>query len=620
MKPFEHLGPYRLEELVGRGGMGSVYAGVHEKTQERVAVKLISQTVADEPRFRRRFASEVETLKRLHHKNIVRLYGYGEEQGHLFYSMELVEGESLQKRIRRLKRLDWLATIDLCIQICSALKHAHDIGVIHRDLKPANLLITEAGAVKLVDFGIAKLFGFGEQTAAGSVLGTADYMAPEQAGTGAITPRTDLYALGSLMYAMLVGRPPFSGKKLTQVVEALKRERPVPIDLINPDLPAELVQLVHDLLQKKPDDRPPTALSVMNRLKATRVGLQRERTLNQESSPTVVQDSKVTDRESERRKERETPDTGGKSIQSTGTAKKPVSNEPGTGLSTGEPKANVPIHEEQTILSEESPQPDRSDSASQDTAERGPVTTSRFETVDPGFSSTLFDESSKDSAAGKWIQGLSVAGMIAILLGGMALFYNATRTPSANDLYQSISEARQDGDLSQAEVLVKQFLGAYGDDERAEDVRRDQQTIRLERTLRRFRGKALSRGGLAALSPAEQAFYQAMELRVEDPKTALVQLNAWQLLFGESIPTADLRTRQLASFVESEIARMGERPARPKRDPRIEDIKERIVASEKISAARKEATLKAVRDLFGDQAWARQAIEEVQGMAGGESP
>ena len=155
----EFLGPYQLGELLGRGGMGSVYAGVHGKSGQRVAVKLISPHVSDEMRFRRRFDAEIETLKRLRHDNIVQLIGYGEEQGQLFYSMELVEGESLQKRVRREKRLEWLPTIDIAIQVCSALKHAHDIGVIHRDLKPANLILTESDQVKLVDFGIAKIFG-----------------------------------------------------------------------------------------------------------------------------------------------------------------------------------------------------------------------------------------------------------------------------------------------------------------------------------------------------------------------------------------------------------------------------------------------------------------------------
>ncbi|MEM7315411.1 MAG: serine/threonine-protein kinase, partial [Planctomycetota bacterium] len=180
MKPPEYLGPYQVGDSLGRGGMGTVYKAKHAKSGDDVAVKLIAQHVSDEMKFRRRFHAEIETLKRLKHPNIVRLIGYGEEHGMLFYSMELVSGQTLQSIIRTEKRLAWMRTLDIAIQICSALKHAHDIGVIHRDLKPANLIIEQDDTVKLVDFGISKIFGH-DQTAAGSIMGTADYMAPEQA-------------------------------------------------------------------------------------------------------------------------------------------------------------------------------------------------------------------------------------------------------------------------------------------------------------------------------------------------------------------------------------------------------------------------------------------------------
>ncbi|MGB1815662.1 MAG: serine/threonine protein kinase, partial [Rubripirellula sp.] len=283
--PFEFLGPYRIGKPLGRGGMGTVFAAVHEKTKQPVAVKLISDNVADESKFRRRFDAEIKSLQCLSHSGIVRIYGFGEEEGHLFYSMELVRGESLQKVIKREKRLEWQTTIDIAIQICGALKHAHDIGVIHRDLKPANLVVDENWQVKLVDFGIAKIFG-DSNTVAGSLLGTADYMAPEQATSEGITQRTDLYALGSVMYAMLAGRAPFTGKTVTQVINALQRDRPVPVDLIRPDVPPELVELIDELLEKSPEDRPPTALAVMNRLKAMKAGLERIQTVASEGSPT----------------------------------------------------------------------------------------------------------------------------------------------------------------------------------------------------------------------------------------------------------------------------------------------------------------------------------------------
>ncbi len=261
--------------------MGTVYRGAHVKTGQRVAIKVLARQMSQEPRFRRRFDAEIETLKNLNHPNIVRLIGFGEEQGLLFYSMELVEGPSLLEHLRKVKRLDWDTVLGIGIDVCAALKHAHDFGVIHRDLKPANLLMEPEGRLKLTDFGIAKLFGANEQTAAGSVLGTADYMAPEQAAGGNVTPRTDLYALGSLLYACLVGRPPFGGRNLTQVIHGLKHESPVPLDLVVPDVPHELAELVHELLEKAPEDRPPTALAVGKRLASMRVGLHRRGELTQ---------------------------------------------------------------------------------------------------------------------------------------------------------------------------------------------------------------------------------------------------------------------------------------------------------------------------------------------------
>ena len=206
------------------------FEATDEITGELVAVKLIAAHANEDERFRRRFEAEFKALDKLRHPGIVRLIGHGQQAGRMFYSMERVRGRTLHAIIRESegKRLDWQTALPWAIQIASALKHAHDYGIIHRDLKPANLIISDEhsdvgdaaigaaggpGRVKIVDFGIAKVFGVGEQTLAGSVLGTADFMAPEQAGDGPITPRTDLYALGSVMYAMLAGRAPFAGRR-----------------------------------------------------------------------------------------------------------------------------------------------------------------------------------------------------------------------------------------------------------------------------------------------------------------------------------------------------------------------------------------------------------------------
>ena len=154
----EQLGPYKIGKRLGRGGMGSVYEAVDNQSGQRVAVKALSPQLAMAEGFRERFEAEIDSLKKLQHDSIVRLYGYGEQDGILFYSMELVAGTSLEEELKAGRRFDWRETVDIAVQICLALKHAHDHGVVHRDIKPANLLLTKSGRVKIADFGIARLF------------------------------------------------------------------------------------------------------------------------------------------------------------------------------------------------------------------------------------------------------------------------------------------------------------------------------------------------------------------------------------------------------------------------------------------------------------------------------
>lgn len=266
--PIEQLGPYRIERALGHGGMGSVYASVHNETGERTAIKVLSEALAADPRFRERFRGEVDTLKKLRHKNIVTLYGFGEEEGRLFFVMELVDGQSLESDLRAGRRFVWNEVADIGIQMCAALKHAHDHGVIHRDLKPANLLMTADGTVKLTDFGVAKLFGTTGLTVAGSMIGTPDYMSPEQTEGKPVTPRSDLYSLGCVLYALMAGKPPFAGGSVTQVIDRVRFNAPVAIRLVAPSVPEELDRIIGQLLSKDPAERIATPQLLSNRLQA----------------------------------------------------------------------------------------------------------------------------------------------------------------------------------------------------------------------------------------------------------------------------------------------------------------------------------------------------------------
>jgi serine/threonine-protein kinase len=266
--PIEHLGPYRIERLLGRGGMGAVYAGVHQETGAAAAIKVLAESLAVDSRFRERFQGEVETLKRLRHKNIVTLQGYGEEDGVLYFVMDLVDGPSLDGELRGGRRFSWREVVDIGVQVCAALKHAHDHGVVHRDLKPANLMLAADGTVKLTDFGIAKFFGGTSLTLAGSMVGTPDFMSPEQIEGKPATPRSDLYSLGCVLYALLTGKPPFSGATITAVMDRVRFETPRPVRLAAPQTPLVLDDIISQLLRKNSDERIATPQLLANLLQA----------------------------------------------------------------------------------------------------------------------------------------------------------------------------------------------------------------------------------------------------------------------------------------------------------------------------------------------------------------
>src|SRR5262245_40402252 len=202
----ENLGKWRIFKELGRGGMGRVYLAQEEGTGRQAAVKVLAGELAQDVGFLQRFQREIETLSQLTHPNIVRFYESGCENGHYFYAMEYVDGQSLDETLAAHKRLPWREVLHIALQLCPALRHVHDHGVVHRDLKPSNIIRTAAGQVKLMDFGIAKIFASTHLTATGGVVGTAEFISPEQASGKPVTKRSDLYSLGVVMYTLLVGR------------------------------------------------------------------------------------------------------------------------------------------------------------------------------------------------------------------------------------------------------------------------------------------------------------------------------------------------------------------------------------------------------------------------------
>ena len=253
------IGPYEIESELGAGGMGTVYRAIHGETSEPVAVKVLSATMAREPGLVERFRREVESLQKLTNPHIVRFLDSGEHEGTYYYAMELVEGETLTQRLGRVKRLGWEDVIEISVQVCRALKAAHDAGIIHRDLKPGNLMLTSDDVAKLTDFGVAQIFAAGKLTATGGIVGTAEYMSPEQAEGRKAHRSSDLYSLGAVMYCMLTGRPPFLGRSTVQIIQQQRYGQFDPPRSIVPEIPRWLDEVVCRLMSKEPEDRYPDA-------------------------------------------------------------------------------------------------------------------------------------------------------------------------------------------------------------------------------------------------------------------------------------------------------------------------------------------------------------------------
>ena len=235
--------------------MGSVFLARDEQLGESVAVKVIGGFALLDPAAAGRMRREVTTARRISHPNVVRIHDIGESGGVLFLSMEFVAGPSLLDMLSRYGRLPPRQIRELFGQICDGLEAAHAQGVIHRDLKPGNILTDEQQRVKIIDFGIARTTHAEGMTSTGVILGTPEYMAPEQVRGGIVDARTDVYALGAVLYHALCGRPPFSGATPIAVSLAQLNEPPTPPRRFVPDLDEEWEQIVLKALAKDPAHR-----------------------------------------------------------------------------------------------------------------------------------------------------------------------------------------------------------------------------------------------------------------------------------------------------------------------------------------------------------------------------
>jgi len=596
----ERLGPYLLGKRLGRGGMGTVFEAVHDSTGERAAVKVLNPQLALVEGFRERFESEIDSLKRLQHEGIVRLYGFGEDQGLLFYSMELVDGASLDEELGAQRRFHWRETLSIAIQVCKALKHAHDHGVVHRDIKPANLLLTAEERVKIADFGIARLFGASQLTSVGGVLGTADYMSPEQAEGKAITERTDQYSLGCVMYALLAGRPPFRAKSIPEMLQLQRYAEPEPVRRYAADVPVQLEQLIQQLLSKDPQARFPNVLVLARHMEAMSKALSR---------PVP----------------REDPDDDPSLAWERGQSEATGSAYPDATVGHASPSAlraetsDSDVHNAPTLAEPVGAAGSRSAPGGSLTRHQPPAP-ARFTTVD--------EERAQRRAAQRPTRTAFVA-QLAGLIGGVALVaalgWRLTRPPSADRLYETIAaaaEADSDGEgLRSASRELDEFVRRFPQDPRIPEIERYREQLQLVRRERQLRLRTRLSGD--ALHPAERLYGAALRLAETDPDRAAALLEALAALYADQprgaadAPSAAGASPSWLLLAHRKLEELRAQAAAAAAT-QLPELRERLAVAERLRSeqpATARSIARALVTLYADKPWAADVVQKAQALA-----
>jgi serine/threonine protein kinase len=281
----QHLKQYRIDGVIGQGGMGVVYRAQDLKLQRPVALKLLPTELTADAERRKRFIFEARAAARISHPAIAQVFDVDEENGTFFIAMEMVEGKTVRDLIAN-GQLDLLGTIDIALQVSAGLAKAHEAGIVHRDIKPANVIQTPEGHVKILDFGLAKLraeegitsaivrgvqdLSTMTQTQIGIVKGTPAYMSPEQVKGEAVGARSDLFSLGVMMFEMATGKLPFDRATPTEIMHAIMFDQTPAIHTFRPTLPGDLQRIVARCLKKNPADRYPDARALMEDLRTLR--------------------------------------------------------------------------------------------------------------------------------------------------------------------------------------------------------------------------------------------------------------------------------------------------------------------------------------------------------------
>src|SRR5947208_2429015 len=291
------LGHYQVLSLLGAGGMGEVYLAEDIRLKRKVAFKVLpTELTANQDRLRR-FEQEAQAASALNHPNIITIHEIGQVDGLNFIVTEFIAGETLRGRMAT-ERMDLPAVLDVATQVASALAAAHAAGIVHRDLKPENIMLRPDRLIKVLDFGLAKLTEprtanvdteaatvARVDTKMGAVMGTAQYMSPEQARGLKVDARTDIFSLGVVLYEMLAGRAPFAGETTADIISVLLQKEPQPLSTLAPDTPPELQNIVSKALRKEKDERYQTIKSLLTDLTTLKQELEFTAKLERSAAP-----------------------------------------------------------------------------------------------------------------------------------------------------------------------------------------------------------------------------------------------------------------------------------------------------------------------------------------------
>ncbi len=661
----EQLGPYRLGQRLGRGGMGTVFEGMNVETGQPAAIKVLNPHLAVEEGFRERFEIEIETLKKLKHPNIVRLYGFGQQDGVIFYAMELVHGTNLEDELQAGRRFNWRETTSLGIKLARALQHAHDHGVIHRDLKPANLLLTPDNDLKLADFGIARLFGNTRLTSAGGLVGTAEYMAPEQADGRAITPQCDLYSLGGVLFAMLAGRPPFWGGSLPEILQLHRFATPPPVSRFAPDVPSELAEIIARLLSKDATARGTNARVVGKQLLALEHALSMPRDEGERGAESRERgaESGGHGARGEGRADSEpldelhtlpgdlTPSAVGALLPEKSGGNSVVDSRPQDSLAARPKLPPTMIAAPPDQAANSAPAHDGADSNSsifapptahpREPAGAAPaapnaVQASTANPVDsvpslaprsspfaprpvsaPSSFTTVEEDERRRAAADAssrgpvWPQVVMLSLALAALV---ALGFYMMRGPSADVLFERIDNAVGSGTsperLLDAEDNIRRFLTRFPDDPRGAKLKGYLEEIGL---LRLERQTKLRPGLATGDTPIERDYAEAMRFASSDPDRAAARLRAIIDFYGPS-PAASETTSRFLELSRRQLAHLDQQIA--KQSPAyLKLIDENLSRADQLRAtdpAKARAIYSSIIELYADKPWAADRVERAR--------